>query len=130
MKLSSRITLFGLALALSGSFAAYGLAQPKPVSHSDAGTPPGSCHMGMDCPMNSLATLADVKLEKTKTGASLQFTAKDVTKVSEVQALVEKMSEHMKNGGCPMMKGKGGPEHAHEHGHEHGEHAHGDAGKH
>jgi len=133
MKLSNTIAFLALTLAICGSFAAYGLAQPKPVASdkhaatSDAGTRPGSCmHTGMDCPMNSLAALADVKVEKTKTGATLQITAKDVTKVLEVQMLVEKVSEHMKAGGCPMMKGKAGPQH----GHEHGEHGHGEPGKH
>jgi hypothetical protein len=126
MKRSNKVTVFLLVALACGSLSAYGLAQPKPMADkramSDAGTPPNSCmHNGMDCPMRSLAELADVKVEKTKTGATLQITAKDIAKLSEVQVLVEKMGEHMKAGGCPMMKGKNGPHHDHEHG-EHGEH--------
>lgn len=71
-------------------------------------------HAGMDCPMANLSGLADLKLEKTKSGAVIQLTAKDAAKVAEVQALAAKMAEHMKSGGCcPMMHGG----HGHPHGH-------------
>lgn len=78
---------------------------------ADAGAvcAPGACpQASAECPMPDLASLAEVKVEKTKTGAALQLTAKDAAKIAEVQAMAAKMAELMKSGGCcPMMRGHG-----------------------
>jgi hypothetical protein len=132
MKLSNQMVVaavIGIAFSL---IAGYGLAQGKPAApekkpaaqsaaSADAGPsqacPHDECkHGGMHCPMSALSALAEVKVEKTKTGASLQITAKDQGKLSEVHALAEKIAEHIKTGECPMMKG----DQAHPHGHHHG----------
>lgn len=81
---------------------------------SDAGIacPAGACkHGAMACPMGELASLADVKLENTKSGAAIQLVAKDIKKLAEVQALAAKVVEKIKSGDCPMMQG--GADHAH-----------------
>lgn len=123
-------TGFGFAVAFTiaiGLVSAYGLAQPKPGAPGkapatgmacDAGTCGGhGKHGDMHCPMTDLAGLVDVKVEKTKTGATLQFTAKDPSKTAEVQAMADKLAEHMKAGGCPMEKsGHGMMMHGHQHG--------------
>ena len=133
MKVSQQITISIFTVLLLGLLTAYGLAQPKSgapapkaVATTDAGVASacgkGPCtHGGMDCPMHSLSALADVKVEKTKTGASLQLTAKDLAKVSDVQALAEKLGAHLRAGDCPMkdcamMKGGDGHPHGHHHG--------------
>jgi hypothetical protein len=83
----------------------------------DAGTCGGhGKHAEMHCPMTQLAGLADVKVEKTKTGATLQLTAKDPSKTAEVQTLADKLAEHMKAGGCPMEKSGPGMMQGHQHG--------------
>jgi hypothetical protein len=73
-------------------------------------------HADMHCPMTQLASLADVKVENTKTGATLQLTAKDPSKAGEVQALAGKLAEHLKAGGCPMEKSGPGMMPGHQHG--------------
>lgn len=85
----------------------------------DAGLacPAGACkHGAMACPMGELASLADVKLENTKSGATIQFVAKDTKKLAEVQTLAAKVVEKIKAGGCPMMEGGANHPHGGHHG--------------
>lgn len=80
--------------------------------------PDGPCkHGAMACPMGELASLADIKLENTTTGATMQFVTKDVKKLTEVQALAAKVVEKLKSGGCPMMQGGANRPHGPDHGH-------------
>lgn len=89
----------------------------------DAGVacPSGACKHGqmnaMDCPMGKLASLADLKVENTKSGATIQVVAKDMKKLAEVQALAAKVVEKVKSGHCPMMEGAEYHEHGPHHGH-------------
>lgn len=86
----------------------------------DAGVacPTGTCkHGAMACPMGELASLAEVKLENTKSGAAIQFVAKDTKKLAEVQALAAKVVEKIKSGDCPMMQGGANHPHGPHHGH-------------
>jgi hypothetical protein len=89
----------------------------------DAGAacPGGACKhdqmSAMDCPMGKLASLSDLKVENTKSGASIQFVAKDTKNLAEVQALAAKVVEKVKSGHCPMMHGAEQHEHGHHHRH-------------
>jgi hypothetical protein len=129
MKVSNHAAAAAGATLLFSMITAYAWAQGKPApaekkpapaaAHADAGAGPacarGDCKHGEGyCPMADLHALVDVKVEKTKTGAVVQLTAKDPAKVAEVQALAEKITEHMKSGSCGMEEGAG---HAHGPGH-------------
>jgi hypothetical protein len=132
MKLSYPfVVATGIGIAFS-LIAGYGLAQGRPAApekntapaaaNADAGLPQAcphyECKYGVaSCPMSALSALAEVMVERTRTGASLQITAKDPGKLSEVQALAEKVAEHIKAGECPMMKGAQSHPHGHHHGH-------------
>jgi hypothetical protein len=92
---TSAILILVAAFGLLG----YSIAEAKP------GSMHGACkHADKDCPMHAVSELADLKVEKTKSGASLVFTVKDAAKLAELQALVEKMGEHMSAKGCGMSK--------------------------
>jgi hypothetical protein len=118
MKLSMKLGSMVFVLVACAGLVSFALAQPKAPPQADAGVAAGWCmHGAQECPMHKLAELAQVKVEPTKGGAILHITANDASKVSEVQALAQKIGEYMKAGSCPMM-------HGHE-GEGHGHHAHG-----
>lgn len=104
-----------IAAAFGLSFATYSLAQGGPgpgrkhgmMADGGAGHPHACRHECEKCPVQQLSSLADLKVEKTKSGATVQFSAKDPTKVGEVQSLAEELVALLKAGSCPMME-KGG----------------------
>lgn len=124
MKHTQKIVLALATVLTLGLSAGYGFAQGKPGNGpkygmmADAGAAQEYCcmHEGTSCPMHDLLTLAEIKVEKTKTGAAVQFSAKDAAKVAEVQALADKLAGHMKAGDCPMMRNKGDAVHGYHHG--------------
>jgi len=66
--------------------------------------------------MGKLASLADLKVENTKSGASIQFVAKDTKNLAEVQALAARVVEKIKSGDCLMMRGGANHPHGPHHG--------------
>jgi hypothetical protein len=117
MKSTRKLAIALVTVLLLALSATYSLAQGKPG--------PGPRHPMADAgavqehpciyEMHDLLAIADLKVEKTKSGAALQLSAKDPTKVSEVQSLADKFAEHVKSGVCPM-KEKGAMMHGHQHG--------------
>jgi hypothetical protein len=66
------------------------------------------------CPMGEAATLADIKVENMKNGASILFVAKDPANVQKVQQLARDFAAHINS---PHPGGMHGHDHEHEHGH-------------
>lgn len=100
-----KIYVVALSAAL-GLTASYVAAQNRP----DAGV---AC-CDKQCPMKALRELAEVQVESNDFGAALQFSAKNRSKVTEIQGLVAKLAEHLKSAADCRMHGGAGP-----HGHEH-----------
>lgn len=102
MHLPNRFWLVTL-VCISSAGATFAFAQPNADK-------PASAESEQGCPMHELSDLADGKVENTKQGATLTFTAKKPEDAQKVQALVQKLSEH--RGDCKgqacMRGGKGG----------------------
>lgn len=90
--------------------------------HGGAGECPmhaGAKAGGCKCPLMGVGAIASTKVENTKQGASLVFTAKNAADTQKVQALLQEVAKHIaEDGGCCAMKhgagpGPHGPAHAH-----------------
>ncbi len=100
-----------VAAAFALSLTTYSLAQGGPgpghkhgmMADAGAGHRHACMHEGAKCPLQQLLAIADLKVEKTKSGAALQLSAKDPNKLAEVQKLAEELAAHLKSGACPMM---------------------------
>lgn len=88
------------ALGLTVSYVA---AQNRPDAGSACCDKAPGASQEARCPMHALRELADVQQESNDLGAELQFSAKDRSKVTEVQNLVGKLAAHIKSAtGCRM----------------------------
>jgi hypothetical protein len=101
--------LFIALTCLVGVGASLALAEPKPAApahkHGEHGAVCEGC--AKRCPMHALSELADAKVDNTKAGATVTFTAKKAEDAQKVQELAQKLAK-VTGGSCCGGGGGGG----------------------